>query len=71
MKDLSTRKDILTGNDWACLRFQKICIYIYLHRKFREHLWSPPPYLKIRHIRLRKGFATRCAELESGQLNHI
>ena len=38
----------------ACV-FKKICRYFYLYKFFRECLWSPPPYLKIRHIRLQNG----------------
>ena len=44
--------NILNGNDCACLRFEEICLYFYLYKFFRERLWSPPPYLEIRHIRL-------------------
>ena len=52
LKDLGTSRDILNGNDCACSRFRETGLYFYLYKFFREPLWSPPPYLKIRHIRL-------------------
>ena len=52
LKDLGTSRDILNGNDCACLRFRETGLYFYLYKFFREPLCSPPPYLKIRHIRL-------------------
>ena len=52
LKDLSMSRYILNENDCACLRFREIGPYFYLYKFFREPLWSPPPYLKIRHIRL-------------------
>ena len=55
LKDLSTSLDTLNGNDCTHLRFQEICLYFYLYKFFRERLWSPPPYLKILHIRLQNG----------------
>ena len=45
-------RHISNGNNFACLRFQEICLYFYLYKFFRERFWSSPPCLKIRHIRL-------------------
>ena len=56
LKDASPRWEILNGNDCACLRFQEICLYFDLYKFFRGRLWSPPPYLEIRQIRLQNKY---------------
>ena len=60
LKDLNASRNILNGNDCACLRFREIGPYIYLYKLFREPLSSPPLYLKIRHIRLQNGKWSIC-----------